>query len=117
VTADRMTVEEYKALPKANKFGARATVVDGITFHSKKEADRYKELKLLEHAGVITGLELQVPFEININGIHITTYKADFVYYENGRKIVEDSKGMRERLFKMKKKMVKAAYDIDILET
>ena len=47
-----------------NKFNARKTVVDGITFDSKKEANRYRELKLLERAGKICCLRLQVPFEL-----------------------------------------------------
>lgn len=47
-----------------SKYGARKTVVDGITFDSKKEANRYRELKLLEKAGKISNLKLQVPFEL-----------------------------------------------------
>lgn len=47
-----------------NKFNARKAVVDGITFDSKKEANRYRDLKLLEKAGEICCLRLQVPFEL-----------------------------------------------------
>jgi hypothetical protein len=47
-----------------SKYGARKTVIDGITFDSKKEANRYRELKLLEKAGEICCLRLQVPFEL-----------------------------------------------------
>ena len=46
------------------KYGNRKAVIDGITFDSKKEAQRYTELKLLEKAGKITGLQLQREFEL-----------------------------------------------------
>jgi hypothetical protein len=48
--------------PKKSKYGAVKTEVDGIMFDSKREASRYQELRLLEQAGEITNLRLQVPF-------------------------------------------------------
>ena len=48
--------------PKRSKYGAIKTEVDGIKFDSKHEASRYKELRLLEQAGEITNLRLQVPY-------------------------------------------------------
>ncbi|WP_416330384.1 DUF1064 domain-containing protein, partial [[Clostridium] innocuum] len=50
--------------PKKSKYGAVKTEVDGIMFDSKREASRYQELRLLEQAGEITNLRLQVPFEL-----------------------------------------------------
>jgi hypothetical protein len=47
-----------------NKYRNIKTIVDGITFASKKEAKRYSELKLLERAGMITDLELQPAFNL-----------------------------------------------------
>jgi hypothetical protein len=114
---ERMTSEQYQqSVRKQNKYHAQAQTVDGIRFDSKKEAQRYRELKLSERAGVISGLRWQVPFRLEINGHHITTYKADFVYDEQGKQVVEDTKGMRTRVFLMKKKMMKAQYGIEIKE-
>lgn len=100
-----------------NKYKAIRTKVDGITFDSKKEAKRYSELKLLERAGQIKNLDLQPKFDLIINGFRIGFYKADFYYIENGKDVVEDVKGVRTPIYKLKKKMIKAIYDIDIFET
>ncbi len=104
-----------------NKYNAVKTVVDGITFDSKKEAKRYAELKLLEKAGEISGLLLQPPFKIEINGVKICTYIADFQYvshfkHEDDKFVVEDVKGVKTAIYRLKKKLVKAVYDIDIVE-
>jgi hypothetical protein len=114
---ERMTLDEYRRQPKPHKYGARPCVVDGIRFDSRREANRYAELTLMVKAGLISDLKIQVPFPIHINGQHVTTYKADFVYQENGRQVVEDAKGMRERVYRLKKKMVRAQYGIEIVET
>lgn len=117
-----------------SKYGARKTVVDGITFASKKEADRYCELKLLEKAGEICNLRLQVPFEL-IPALYEETeevykkgankgkpkrgkciekavvYYADFVYQNIGRdRIVEDVKGMRTPVYIIKRKLFRWRY-------
>ena len=55
----------YSGAPKASKYRAVKTTIDGITFDSKKEAAEYGRLKLLEQAGVISDLELQPRFEIH----------------------------------------------------
>ena len=47
-----------------SKYNSRKTVIDGITFDSKKEAKRYVELKKKQEEGEITDLRLQVPFEL-----------------------------------------------------
>lgn len=67
-----------------NKYRNIPCEVDGIRFDSKKEAARYYDLKLLERAGEIRDLRLQVPFELvpphgKDKGV---TYVADFVYQE-----------------------------------
>jgi len=100
-----------------NKYGARKTIVDGITFDSKKEARRYSELKLLEKCGKIEDLELHPRFDFVINGVKCGFYKADFRYIENGFEIIEDVKGMRTPVYRIKKKLMKAIHDIDIFET
>lgn len=100
-----------------NKFGAIATEVDGIRFASKKEARRYRELSLLEKAGQIHRLRLQVRYPLVVNGVKIGHYTADFVYTENGAEVVEDSKGVRTRDYILRAKLMRALYGVTILET
>jgi hypothetical protein len=100
-----------------SKYRAIKTEVDGITFASKKEAKRYQELRLLEKAGVIQDLRLQPKFEISVNGEHICDYIGDFNYVENGKVVIEDTKGVRTPVYRLKKKLVHALYKFDILET
>ena len=89
--------------------GAVRTYVDGIGFQSKNEAERYKELKLLEKAGEIHTLKLQVKYPLYVEAQLICTYKADFTYFEKlkcgERFVVEDAKGWRTDLYRFKKKL------------
>ncbi len=95
-----------------NKYGNKKTVIDGITFDSKKEANRYCELKILLRAGQITDLKLQVPFELcpASKGERGIKYIADFVYTEKGKKVVEDVKGKRTDVYIIKRKLFKQKY-------
>jgi len=103
---------------RSSKYNARPTLVGSLRFHSKKEARRYQELKLLEHAGEISGLELQVKYHMYINGQLISTYVADFVYQnKKGQPVIEDCKGFRTPEYRLKKKLMAAIYGITILET
>jgi len=69
-------------------------------------------------AGEIINLELQPKFPIEVNGIKICTYIADFRYKErDGTEVVEDCKGFKTDVYRLKKKLVKAIYGIEILET
>jgi len=102
---------------RTGKYNAKKTVVDGITFDSKKEARRYSELKLLEKCGEIHSLELQPRFDLIVNGAKCGYYKADFRYTEKSKEIVEDCKGFKTPVYRLKKKLVKAIYGVDILET
>ena len=104
---------------KSSKFGAKKTIVDGITFDSKWESERYGQLKAMERGGIVTDLKLQVKYDIVINDIKICKYIADFVYKEESsdgkiREIVEDAKGFETPEFKLKKKLMKAVHGIDI---
>ena len=104
---------------KSSKFGAKKTIVDGITFDSKWESERYGQLKAMERGGIVTDLELQVKYDIVINDIKICKYIADFVYKEESpdgkiKEIVEDAKGFETPEFKLKKKLMKAVHGIDI---
>lgn len=100
-----------------SKYRAQRTEVDGIVFHSKKEAKRYGELKLMLMAGAISKLEMQKPFPCKVGNSVICTWRADFCYIEGGRWIVEDTKGFRTPEYKIKKKLVEAIYGITIRET
>ena len=97
---------------RRNKFGAKRTEVNGILFHSKKEAARYAELKLLEMAGSIEDLELQVSFDIKVLGNKICRYISDFLYYDNDIEavVIEDVKGVQTDVFKLKWKLMKVLY-------
>ena len=100
-----------------SKYNARKTILDGIKFDSKKEARRYKELKLLEKAGEIKNLQLQPRFTLQESFIHQgkterkITYIADFMYEEkNGQIVVEDTKGYRTDVYKLKRKLFLKRY-------
>lgn len=101
-----------------NKYHAVKTTVGGITFDSKREAARYQELLLLQRAGLIRDLALQVPFAITVNGKKICTYIADFQYVDmtTGKTVTEDSKGVRTQTYVIKRKLVEALYDVKIVE-
>lgn len=101
------------------KYHAKKTEIDGITFDSKKEAKRYQELKLMERAKAIHDLQMQVPFPLikkSPYGREIKYY-ADFVYYEGDRMVVEDTKGYRTDVYKLKKRLMAEIYGIEIKET
>ncbi len=99
------------------KYRAVPTIVDNIRFASKKEAKRYTELKLLFKAGQIRNLELQPPLDFIIDGKKIFTYRPDFIYFENGKRIVEDCKGYRTPVYRLKKKLIEAQLRVQIRET
>ena len=108
-----------------NKYGNKKTIIDGIKFDSKLEAHRYCELKLLEEAKVIKNLKLQVPFELipsykkKGKTVKATKYIADFVYYDNEKKqqIIEDTKGVKTDVYKIKKKLLEYKYpELEIVE-
>lgn len=119
----RMSEEELAALidkrkPKVSKYGNVKTVIDGITFASKREGARYQELKLMERAGEIDLLMLQPKFRLDVNGEKICTYVADFQYDDlrTDKTVVEDAKGMKTPVYQIKKKLVKAIFGIEIVE-
>lgn len=98
------------------KYRNKKTVVDGIKFDSQREATRYSVLKIMQAAGVISELRLQVPYVITVNGLKICKYVADFVYVDKGREVVEDVKGMKTPTYNLKKKLMKAVHGIEIQE-
>lgn len=105
-------------MTRRNKYGAKAVYVDGHRFDSQMEARRYGQLKLLEKAGEIVGLKLQPVFPIYINDQEVFEYHGDFAYLDTAtcKSVIEDVKGMRTAVYKLKKKCVEAYYDIEIKE-
>lgn len=131
-----------------NKIGNRSVIIDGIKFDSRREGDRYCELKLLQRAGKISNLELQKRYELipahyevvetgefykvgskkgqpktkKVCVEQAVDYIADFVYEENGKNVVEDSKGFRDpssatyAKFVIKRKLMLHKYGIRIKE-
>ena len=98
------------------KYNNKKIEINGHVFDSKAEARRYQELALLEKAGVISGLRLQPEYELipafkkMHRSFRKTVYIADFEYVENGRKIVEDVKGFKTEVYKLKKKLFEYKY-------
>lgn len=110
---------------RVNKYKNRTVLYDGIKFDSVKEKNRYQELKLLERAGKIEDLVLQQEYELipkfrkNNKTYRKTSYKADFSYFdiEGNKYIVEDVKGFKTDVYKLKKKLFEYRYkDLEIKE-
>ena len=107
-----------------NKYHNKKITYDGYKFDSKKEADYYNQLKLLQRAGLIRDLELQKTFilqpsfKLNNKTRRQITYKADFTYFSNeDNKIhVIDVKGFKTDVYNVKKKMFEYKYGIEIEE-
>ena len=129
-----------------NKYGAKKITepITGFVFDSKKEYNRWCNLRLLERAGKISDLKRQVTFELIPTQREESTevykagpqkglpkpgaviekavdYVADFTYYQDGEYIVEDTKGYKKgaayQLFVIKRKMMLSVHGIRIKET
>jgi hypothetical protein len=108
---------------KKNKYSNKKVIIDNIKFDSKREAARYKQLKILESSGKIVDLELQPKyilqesFKYNDQTIRAITYSADFRYIDvsSGQLIVEDVKGMKTDVYKLKKKLFLKKYGNDLI--
>lgn len=124
-----MSREEYFRLigrGKRNKYHARKVEYDGIVFDSAKEANRYAELSMMEKAGEIHDLQRQVRYELipaqrdpETGKVleRACSYLADFVYTDNaGKQIVEDAKGIRTDVYKIKRKLMLQKYGIRVRE-
>ena len=120
-----------------NKYQSIKTTVNGIVFDSRKEARRYQELLLLERAGVIQDLKMQVKYVLipaqyefyeryGAKGKELkpgkrliekeVSYFADFVYEQNGETVVEDTKGFKTKDYIIKRKLMLYTYGIRIKE-
>lgn len=106
----------YMIKPKRNKYGAKKTRIGDTVFDSRKEANRFQELKLLERSGYISNLKMQVKFSIcpkSGGNKRERFYIADFVYCEGGKKIIEDVKSeitRKNAVYSLKKALVQWQY-------
>lgn len=122
------------------KYGNRNVTFNGISFDSLKERDRYIDLTILQKAGKIRDLKLQVPFELIPTQYEPSgevyqsgkkkgqpkpgkvleracTYFADFTYYTaEGDYVVEDTKGLKTKEYRIKKKLMLFVHGIRIVE-
>lgn len=95
-------------------------VVDGILFASQSEADRYKELTILQKSGDVISFEiqpryiLQDAFKKNGKAWRAISYVADFrIHWADGHTSIEDVKGslgFQTDVFKLKQKLFEFKY-------
>lgn len=112
---------------KKSKYGNSSAIVDDLKFDSRKEARRYRELKILEQKGEIQDLQTQyafvlaesVKFSNEPRRKPAVKYLADFVYIKDGQKIVEDVKSEATKklaVYRMKKHLMKSVHGIEVVE-
>ena len=107
-----------------NKYNAKKVTYFGETFDSQKEGERWLYLRSLQKKGKISNLRRQVDFTLTPAHPEVKLrdgkYRADFVYEENGKTVVEDVKGYiggeAYKLFKFKKKVFYDKFKILIRE-
>ena len=109
-----------------NKYGAQKTTFQGQTFDSKREAERFAELRYMQMGKLISGLTCQykfvlVPEQRDENGKLLeraVTYIADFVYTDlkTGELVVEDAKGAKTKDYIIKRKLMLHVHGIRIRE-
>jgi hypothetical protein len=123
---DKMSLQEFRdwhnkrEKAKTSKYkGVPTETADGQKFQSHHEARYYNKLLLLKQGGEVLSFERQRRYEININGYLVCEYVADFVVtWKDGRVEVIDTKseGTLTPVYKLKKKLMLAVHDIDIVE-
>jgi hypothetical protein len=114
---DRLRCPEHEH-EKGHKYRA-CVVLDEqgrVLYRSRKEMHRHQDLLRLEMLGVVTGLRREVPYALVVNGKKVATYRADFVYRVDGRKIVEDAKGVRTEAYRLKARLWEAVVGTKIRE-
>ena len=110
-----MTRSKYGV--RTDAAGKLERTADGILFDSKGECGRYRQLKLMERARIITNLEIQPSYPIVWPGTtkKICTVKLDFRYVDGeGITHIEDYKGATTALSNLKRKLVETAHNITV---
>lgn len=99
-----------------SKYGAKKVKLDGYTFDSQAEASRYGELLFLQRAGKISDLIVHPKYEIRFQKEKVCDVVLDFRYWEEGEKryIFEDVKGLDTPMSKLKRKLLKAFYGLNV---
>lgn len=106
----------------ASKYHNHRIMFDGVMFDSIREASRWQELKHQQSVGLISDLRRQVKFELIpahkgvVRNERSCSYIADFVYVRDGQVVVEDSKGVRTEVYKIKRKLMRHVYGLEIRE-
>jgi hypothetical protein len=105
--------------PRSSRHKAKRVDIDGRSFASKAEGNRYLELRRREAIGLIRELECQPRFPLVVAGVKVATYVGDFSYLDGGtgELVVEDVKGKGaplERVFQLKRRLVEALYPFKI---
>lgn len=112
-------------MKRRSKYNAKPVIIDGIQFDSTHEGKRYNELMVLERAGLISDLQMQVKYTLvprqkTADGKvaeRAVQYIADFVYKDReGNTVVEDAKGQRTREYIIKRKLMLYVHGIRIKE-
>lgn len=107
-------------MTRPNKYKAKKVKTEDGTFDSQAEYRRWVQLQLMERAGLIEGLRRQIGYALDVNGHNVCKYKADFAYYSPAgplaRLWIEDVKGVRTPVYRLKKKLMKAIHGIEIQE-
>lgn len=111
-TVTVMTWKEYMR----NKYGNTKVEIDGHKFDSRKEANYYGQLKMRKMAGEIVNFEIQVKYDLVVNGVLVGKYICDFLIQHKDRKEVIDVKGFKTPVYNLKKRLMKAIYNIEITE-
>jgi hypothetical protein len=102
-------------LPRKSKYRNQPVVIDGLRFPSISEAERWQELKILERAGQITHLERQVSFTLYTkNAVALHKIVIDYIYFESGKRIAEDRKGIVTDLARAKLNHLAADYNLEV---
>lgn len=95
---------------RGNKYRAKKVTTEAGVFDSIAEHKRWVELSLLVRAGAITGLQRQTVFKLHVNGTFVGRYTPDFEYFENGKRVVEDVKGVIDEAASLRMKVFQACY-------
>lgn len=100
-----------------SKYGAVKVTIDGVTFASKAEGRHYETLRARLYAGLIHDLELQPKFPLIVAGVTVGNYIADFKYYlSDGELVVDEVKGFKTPIYRLKKRIVEAFYGFKVTE-
>jgi len=119
-TPESITAADYHRLTRRPKYGNRKVEVDGIGFDSQREANRYRELCLMQAAGEIADLAVQPKWPFVVNGVVIGSYRADFAYLNRvtGQFVVEDVKSdaTKTTAYRLRKRLLLACHGLQVVE-